>query len=184
LSAKDREAYEKLKRDFIKIEDLEIGDGPIAAWNRKLSADIEVRYTDGALVYQGPVFTYEGFFDPVGRSNRFDNTNYLWIGQDGIRIGLHGMRVGGQRHFRINPMLVCSGILNNPQTCPVTNLLSKEDSVRKQTLVMEAVLKESCISVFLRAFFLRWELINWEVRCRDSTRPRFDPKAPIWRFYD
>ena len=61
-----RPTLEEYKRDLLKIEDLEIGDGPVAAWHRKLSADIEVRYADGTLVFKGTVFTYEGFFDPVG----------------------------------------------------------------------------------------------------------------------
>ena len=40
---------ERDKRDFLKIEDLKIGDGSLATWGRKIRAEIEVRYTDGTV---------------------------------------------------------------------------------------------------------------------------------------
>lgn len=34
-----RHELETLKRDFLKIEDLVVGDGPVAAWNRRIKAN-------------------------------------------------------------------------------------------------------------------------------------------------
>ena len=55
LTPEDREGIERLRREFLKLEDLKIG-GPVAAWGRKISADIEVRYPDGILIYRGPAY--------------------------------------------------------------------------------------------------------------------------------
>lgn len=52
-----RARLEREKRDLIKIENIKIGDGPLAAWGRRIKADIDVRYTDGTVIYQGPVVT-------------------------------------------------------------------------------------------------------------------------------
>ena len=57
-----RSRLEREKREFLKIEDLEVGKGPIASWGRRLKAEIEVRYADdGTTIYKGPVVTYVGF---------------------------------------------------------------------------------------------------------------------------
>lgn len=58
LPSESREGWEQLKRKFIQIEELKTGTGPIAAWGRKISAEIDVRYWDGRPVYRGPVFAY------------------------------------------------------------------------------------------------------------------------------
>jgi len=49
LTPELRQELERSKREFLQFEDSKIGDGPIAAWGRKVSADIEVRYADGTL---------------------------------------------------------------------------------------------------------------------------------------
>lgn len=61
LSDGARATLERRKRDLLKIEDLKIGIGPVAAWGRRISADVEVRYADGTIVYKGPITTYQGF---------------------------------------------------------------------------------------------------------------------------
>jgi hypothetical protein len=62
-----RQRLESEKRQLWQIEDLKIGTGPVATWNRRISADLEVRYMDGSLVYRGPIFTVWGFYGlPVG----------------------------------------------------------------------------------------------------------------------
>ncbi len=184
LSQTTRRDIETTRRELLKMEDLRIGSGPVAAWGRKISADLEVRYSNGDLVYEGPTFFSVGSRDPVGVSSHFYNTTYLQPTQIGIKIGLNGMKVGGQRKLVIDPKLVCAGILGNPQECGLINVVSDEVFVRKEILIVKATLTESCIPEILRASFLRWELIDWEVRCRDSKTPKIDPKAPIWRFYD
>ncbi len=60
VTSESREILEGLKRKFLQLEDVKVGDGPIAAWGRKIEADIEVRYTDGSVVYQGPSISYQG----------------------------------------------------------------------------------------------------------------------------
>jgi hypothetical protein len=184
LSDKTREELERMKRDLLKIEDLKIGEGPVAAWGRKISADIKVRYADGTVIFQGPIFLYEGSFDPVGGSNLFYNRNYLSTGQDGIRLGLNGMRVGGQRRITIDPRLVCSGFLGDPQPCSLTNMVLDKVWVRRETLVIEATLTEACIPVVLRALYFKGGyLIDRQIRCRNSDTPQVDPQSPLWRFY-
>jgi len=50
LTPELRQELDRSKREFLQLEDIKIGDGPLAAWGRKISADIEVRYADGTLV--------------------------------------------------------------------------------------------------------------------------------------
>jgi len=38
-TSESRKEFERLKREFLQIEDLKRGDGPIAAWGRKITAD-------------------------------------------------------------------------------------------------------------------------------------------------
>ena len=38
-----RPRLEREKREFLKIEDLQVGNGAIASWRRRLKAEIEVR---------------------------------------------------------------------------------------------------------------------------------------------
>jgi hypothetical protein len=52
------ESYERLKHELLQLEDIKVGDGPIAAAGRKVTAEIAVRYNDGSLVYEGPAVTY------------------------------------------------------------------------------------------------------------------------------
>jgi len=64
LSSESQQRFEQWRRDLLQLEDLKIGDGPVAAWGRKISADIEVRYTDGTLAYRGPAYAYVGMSGP------------------------------------------------------------------------------------------------------------------------
>lgn len=47
LTPEARVEFERFKREFLKIEDLKIGDGLVAALGRKVTDDIEVRYANG-----------------------------------------------------------------------------------------------------------------------------------------
>lgn len=47
---------EQEKRDLVKIEDLKVDNGPLAAWGRKIPAHIRVDQADGAFIFSGPVF--------------------------------------------------------------------------------------------------------------------------------
>ena len=44
LSPEARQEFERLKREVLTLEDLKVGTGPVAAWGRKISADVIVRY--------------------------------------------------------------------------------------------------------------------------------------------
>ena len=41
---------EQEKRDFVKTVDEQVGQGSLAAWGRRISADVDIRYTDGSVV--------------------------------------------------------------------------------------------------------------------------------------
>ncbi len=154
LTEKARTGMERDKREFLKIEDIRVGTGPVAAWGRRLKADIEVRYTDGTVVFKGPVFTYVGSFDPIGVANLFYNTNYLSVLQFGIELGFNGMHVGGHRRIEIDPALVCPGDSKPDARCPISNIIRDKVWVRKQPLVVEAVRREACIPIVFRIMLI------------------------------
>lgn len=175
------------KRELFKIEDIKIGNGPIAASGRKIIADITVRYaSDGTIVYQGPAVDYPGMRDSVGIHNSLVEDGLLSSQQRGIVIGLNGMAVGGKRQFTIHPKLVCEwpgqDKANPSASCTLvhrTRLGGGPVTVRKEPLIVEATLTDSCTPVILRIPFLFYG----EFRCRSSNTPQRDPNAPIWRFY-
>ena len=175
-----RQGLERDKREFLSIEDIKPGDGPLAAWGRKISADIEVRYSDGTVAYRGPVFVYSGFRGSVFIHDASKEAGALSFGQTGVWLGVNGMAVGGKRRITIQPELVTSGLLvHGPQD-------NDRVGVRKEKLIIEATLTASCIPVLLRAIHLpsisRY-LIDREVSCRNSDLPKRDPSAPTWRLY-
>ena len=188
LRPEDRDRIEQRKRELLKLEDLKVGDGPVAAWGRKISADIEVRYTDGTLAYRGPAYTYAGMKGGVMIQNNLRKSGALeFPGQYGIILGLNGMAVGGKRRITIPPGLVCyNGRIEdaskgaNPHgTCLLVIGDKRNVSVREEQLIVEATLTDSCIPVFL---FIP-VIYHGEFRCRASETPQRDPSAPIWRFY-
>jgi len=82
-----RSGLEREKREFLKIEDLQVGDGAIASWGRRLKAEIEVRYAnDGTTIYKGPIVTYFGFHGLIS-SDLGDRFMLNFGDQDGIQLG-------------------------------------------------------------------------------------------------
>ena len=191
LSPDSRLEHERLKRELLQLEDIKVGDGPVAAWGRKISADIEARYTDGTLAYRGPAYAYAGMSGTVMIHNSLRKNGALSLQQTGIILGLNGMAVGGKRRITVSPGLACYGGgvgestnkgANPKLTCGLVGGSRKEDggmAVRKETLVVDATLTESCIPVFL---FIP-VIYHGEFRCRASETPQRDPTAPIWHFY-
>ena len=182
-----RQEFERLKREFLQIEDLKIGTGPIAAWGRKITADVVIRYVgDGTIAYQGPVLAYWGMEGTAFIHNSLRETGGLSLDQTGILLGLNGMAVGGKRFFTIPPKLVCA-IYGSEKADPGIScgFVSGDKNgvggmaVRKEALNVEATLTGSCIPGF--AGIPR--VLRWEALCRNSDVPRRDPSAPIWRFY-
>ena len=187
LTGESQQELERDKREFLSIEDIKVGDGPLAAWNRKISADIEVRYTDGTVAYQGSIYDYVAFYG-VTMTESTENRDKLMT-QTGIRLGINGMAVGGKRRITIQPRLVCGG--DNPPnwSCMLTPPdehwnRKKAIYVRDQTLIVEATLTASCIPRILRAVRIgSGHLIEQVVGCRDADLPQRDPNAPLWHLY-
>lgn len=178
LTEQVRQELEGLKRDFLKIEELKVGSGSLAAWSRKIEADIEVRYADGSVVYRGPIWMYIGLEGAVWIHDASAQGGGLLLTQRGIKLGLNGMAVGGRRKITIDPSLVMSGLLvQGPQR-------KNGIGVRKEKLIVEATLTASCIPRILR--FLRIgssHFIEQEIGCRDSDLPQRDPTASLWHLY-
>ena len=173
LTSEAGQELEGLKRDFLKIEDIRLGDGSIAAWGRRIEADIEVRYADGKPVYKGPMWINIVFDGDVFLLNASHRAGALDYGQPGVWLGLNGMAVGGKRRFTINPKLIDG------------NLFVAGVYVDKKELIVEATLTTSCVPVLLRTIHLPTSsyMIEREVGCRDHDEPRRSPSDPIWRFY-
>lgn len=181
LTGGKREHVERLKRDFLKLEDIKVGTGPIASRDgRKIGAIVEVRYTDGSIAYRGKVLSYDGFIGSVFIHNA--NFDLLPIEQLGLDLGLNGMAVGGKRKIIIDPSLVCThlGVEANPKA---TCRFNENTYVRKEQLVVEATLTESCIPQVVVVPSIASGGRTNEVGCRRSDTPQRQPDDPIWRLY-
>lgn len=159
LSDALRARLSQKKRDFLKIEELQVGDGPLAAWNRRITVDIQVRYTDGTEVYNGngSAFFLSGFYGLPDAG--IYNERHFSGGQEGIRMGINGMAVGGKRRITVSPDVVCRHVKKGDKFQIGCFLIGpgnfgQEATVRKETLVVEAKLTESCIPVKLKGFLL------------------------------
>jgi len=178
LTDKSRQELEGLKREFLTIEELKVGSGPLAAWGRKIEADIEVRYINDTIAYHGPIWMYIGLEGDVFIHNASSRAGGLSSGQSGIWLGLNGMAVGGKRRITIEPKLVSGGLLVKGSNG------NNRIGVREEKLIVEVTLTASCIPVLLRipgpgsGYF-----IEREIRCRDSDLPKRDPNAPLWHLY-
>ncbi|MEC4888497.1 MAG: hypothetical protein RI101_00425 [Nitrospira sp.] len=104
-----RQRLEREKRDFVQIEDLVIGTGPVAAWGRRISAEVEIRQADGHFVFRGPVYDLVGF-KGMPELGMYDERFLNGTSNPGIRLGLNGMAVGGNRRIIIDRKLVCESI--------------------------------------------------------------------------
>ena len=179
---KERQELERLKREFLQIEDLKIGRGPLAAYGRKITADVIVRYAgDGALAYEGPVLAYWGIDGATFIHNSLRAPGLLsLVSQPGILLGLNGMAVGGTRRFTIAPKLVCAiyGTEEaNPRiSCKLATGSKDIVKVRKEVLTVEATLTGACAP--LSRVGRRSEDF-----CRDFDQPQREAGDPIWRFY-
>jgi len=183
--------YERLKRDLLQLEDLTVGEGPVAAAGRKVIAEIVVRYSDSTLIYEGPAITYWGMIGDVFIHNNVRERGLLSTQQLGIVWGLNGMAVGGKRRIVVSPNLVCyegavgesldKGADPNANCLLVHSGVRGKDGVevRKQPLTIDATLTASCTPIFLRIPLI----YSGQFRCRDSDAPKRESGDPIWRFY-
>lgn len=111
-------------------------------------------------------------------------TRHLHWGQTGIEFGLNGMAVGGKRRITIEPEVVCQ----NPKDDGCLLLSDKFGhnplGVRRERLIVEATLTESCAPVIFQALHVNGtHIINKQVWCRSLETPRIDPAAPPWHVY-
>ena len=178
-----RPRLEREKREFLKIEDLQFGNGAIASWGRRLKAEIDVRYADdGTTIYKGPLVTYVGFKGllPDYLEDRF---MLNFTRQGGIQLGLNGMAVGGRRRITISPELVCEGpdagcYLRRPERQFVNEI-----GISKKALVVEATLTEFCAPVRFRwrdsGGFLT--LVDLSAGCRSKAEPKVG--GSDWHIY-
>lgn len=180
LVGETRDRVESEKRELLKMEEVKIGSGPIAAWGRKIGATIEAHYADGTILYRGDILSYIGFIDTVGLHS--NDAGLLPLSQRGIHLGLNGMAIGGQRRITIHPSLVCDhlGANGNPNA---TCLFNQGVRVRKQELIVEATLTKSCIPQVVVLPSIASGGRAKEVGCRRSDTPQRQPDDPIWRLY-
>lgn len=177
-----RPRLEREKREFLKIEDLQVGGGAIAAWGRRLKAEIEVRYADdGATIYKGPLVTYVGFKGLIPDDLR-DRFMLEWTGQAGIQLGLNGMAIGGKRRITIDKELVCVGPDTGCYLLRPERQFVNEIGVSKKALVVEATLTESCAPVRFRwRAGSSFTLVDVSAGCRTKSEPKAG--GADWRIY-
>lgn len=177
-----RKRLEQEKRDSVKTVDEQVGQGSLAAWGRRIKADVDIRYADGSVVYKGPIVLYSGFH--IALDDAIMETRHLHWGQTGIEFGLNGMAVGGKRRITIEPEVVCQ----NPKDDGCLLLSDKFGhnplGIRRERLIVEATLTESCAPVIFQALHVNGtHIINKQVWCRSLETPRIDPAAPPWHVY-
>ena len=178
-----RSRLEREKREFLKIEDLEVGKGPVASWGRRLKAEIEVRYADdGTTIYKGPIVAYFGF---LGLFPEYLHDRFMldFINQHGIELGLNGMAVGGKRRITIDRELVCGGTATGCYLLRPERQFVNEIGISKKALVVEATLTESCAPVRFRwrdsGGFLT--LVDMSAGCRTKAEPKVG--GSDWHIY-
>jgi hypothetical protein len=94
------------------------------------------------------------------------------------------MAVGGKRRITIEPEVVCQ----NPKDDGCLLLSDKFGhnplGIRRERLIVEATLTESCAPVIFQALHVNGtHIINKQVWCRSLETPRIDPAAPPWHVY-
>lgn len=168
-----RSRLEQEKREFLKIEDLQVGDGAVASWGHRLKAEIEVWYVDDrTTIYKGPLVTYVGF-KGLMPSHLPDRFMLEWTGQAGIQLGLNGMAVGGKRRITISPELVCGGTDKGYYLLRPERQFVNEIPVHKKALVVEVTLTESCAPVRFRwRAGSSFTLVDVGAGCRTKSEPK------------
>ena len=122
LDSSARERLERDKHQFVQIEDLKLGESPLATWGRRIKADVEARYADGTVVYRGPILAYVGFEGTVFIHDSSEERGILFLGYRGILLGLNGAAVGGSRRITIHPKLVCESSTPDDEISPPCRL--------------------------------------------------------------
>jgi hypothetical protein len=84
-----RASLQEFKQKNVKLENLKVAKGGVAAYGRRVIADIQVRFADGTMMYEGP-YVYEfgflmcgGFQSHTGAISRA--WHMAWLERRGIR---------------------------------------------------------------------------------------------------
>lgn len=184
LQETGRLALEAEKRDGVKLEDLQVGKGPVAARGRRLTADVKVRYMDDSLVYRGSILSYIDFV----KISSLRDSRLLGPEQWGIYLGLNGMRVGGRRRMTIERKLVCMSLPESASPDARCTLVGSDSRnivhVRKEKLIVDATLTESCnpVVIWQALYMFGGSMIHW-YGCQEESFPQVAPGEPIWHYY-
>lgn len=178
-----RQRLEQEKRDSVKTVDEQVGQGSLAAWGRRISADVDIRYADGSVVYKGPIILYSGFH--IALDNTIMEPRHLSLPHDGIELGLNGMAVGGKRRITVEPEVVCQDPKDEGCLLLSDKFGHNPLGVRRERLTVDATLTKSCAPVIFQALAVTsTHFIQKQVWCRSlETPPRIDPAAPPWHVY-
>ncbi|MEC4889617.1 MAG: hypothetical protein RI101_06100 [Nitrospira sp.] len=176
-----RSRLEREKREFLKIEEIQVGNGAIASWGRRLKAEIEVRYADdGTTIFKGPLVTYVGFEGLL--ASYLPDRFMLSDSQHGIQLGLNGMAVGGKRRVVVDQTLVCDGPDAWCHLLRPERHFVNEIKVRKSNLIVEATLTESCAPIRFRwRAGSSFTLIDISAGCRTKSEPKVG--GSDWHIY-
>ena len=114
---------------------------------------MDIRYTDGTVVYSGPLILYSGFH--IALYNTIMKSRHLSSTQDGIELGLNGMAVGGKRRITIEPEVVCQNPTDEGCLLLSDKFGHNPTLVRRERLIVEATLTESCAPVIFQALAVK-----------------------------
>jgi hypothetical protein len=172
---------EAAKRDSLRLEDLTIGTGPVAARGRRLTADVEVRYTDGTVVDRGTILGFPGFVDLVGNIRDRQQTPQYDAGEHRSRIEWHGCRRTPTHDHRSKTCLHSypGGDPLRTQCKLIGSTFKDEVIVRKQDLIVEATLTKSCNPMIVwRALHIISDYMIKLQACREEPLPQITPGTP------
>jgi hypothetical protein len=152
-AAQGKASLQEFKRKNVKVEDIKVAEGGVAAYGRRVKANIHVRFADGTTMYEGPYQYDIGFFNAP-----FPRTTVSSV-EHGIWLGLNGMGIGGKRRITLEP--------NSPEN----------------QNAQQATLTDTCIPVFLRGIpIMLWgssgHLIRQEIWCKTQNEPVFSKYNP------
>ncbi len=137
-------------------------------------------------MYRGTILAYVEFESTVFVRDSSKEHGILSLGYRGILLGLNGANVGRGMRITFHPKFVCESSNPDDETNPRAGCLligetrQQRVPVRKQQLIVEAVLTESCLPVSFRSRKIGWGYaMDIIIGCQNLDDPRSDPSAPI-----
>ena len=94
-ASQGKASLQEFKKKYVKVEDIEVAGGGVAAYGRRVRANIQARFPDGTIMYEGS-YSYEmGFFNMAFKATPLASIEH------GIWLGLNGMGIGGKRRITL-----------------------------------------------------------------------------------